>query len=485
MTNLKFIEYIPMDIISYVIPTFFDCWTYLAYVGTCKDIRILIKNDKITSNHILDVVKIYDLIFIQKRNVFITGSAGCGKSYILNKIYDLAIKFKLQTVMSASTGISSLNLKEGRTLHSFSGLKKGTIPIDALIEQLQEKKFNPPKVWNTTDLLLVDEFSMIGSRFLSKLDIVGKHMRNPTKALGGIQLVLSGDFLQLPPVADKFAFDNKIWNELDITFVQLRFPFRQNQDLSYYYFLQRIRIGEPNEKDISFLEEKCKYTNNNIDKIEAMDIKPTRILSKQKEVKKINEDEFDKIKFDIEHTLNAEDYVVEKIIVDKKVTYIESRMNLSEAYLLLGNRAEHQAPSVISFKEGAQYILTFNFDLKKKQVNGSRCVYKDGKIMFMDNSIKELIKCMHIFMYPLGNNTYLRRKQVALRLGYAITIHGSQSLTIDCARLNLGKSIFCSAQAYVALSRIKNGDGLYIDEFVTKSIKTNKEAKKYLKQLNL
>lgn len=459
-------------------------YVYLTSIN--KPFKKLRNDNKLSKNYVFDVLKIYNLIFTQNRNVFITGPAGTGKSYIMNKIYALAKKLNRSPCMTAATGIASINLDDGRTLHSFSGLKKGTISVEDLLTKIEEGKLRLPTIWKMCGLLQIDEFSMIGLKFFEKLNIVAKYARGNNRPMGALPLVLSGDFLQLPPVADKFAFESSVWTDLNIEIVELRFPFRQGADRTYYNFLQRIRIGEPTSKDLFFLKERYKYTMYNIAKIESKEIKPTKIMSKQEQVKRINNIEFENIEFPIERTCTATDRIVEKIILpDKSVIYQPSnKITLTQAYESLQNRAEHQAPEIISFKKGAQYILTFNLDIKKKHVNGSRCVYIGNNILkFMDNSEMNLDECLHAFRYCVGNNIYVERNQVALRLGYAITIHSSQGLTLDCALLNLGTSIFASAQAYVALSRIKNSDGLYLEDFVETSIKTHVGAKKFMKSI--
>jgi hypothetical protein len=216
-----------------------------------------------------------------------------------------------------------------------------------------------------------------------------------------------------------------------------------------------------------------------------MKLKPVYILSKQKDVKEINETEFEKLTTPVESTINADDRVVRRVITNGKPSYVDHVYGvLLDTYQKLGNRAEHQAPISIAFRDGAQYILTFNFDLKKKHVNGSRCIYRaGGRLYFADSTHRTLDSCRNVWYYPLGNNLYLRRQQVALRLGYASTIHGSQGMSCDAIRINLGKSIFCAAQAYVALSRVRTSGGLYIDEFVPKSIRVSDAAKNYMKML--
>lgn len=472
---------LPKDILS-CIALFLDPASYVAFIGTCSDFRVL-KYDKKRYNSILDVIKIYRLVFEKSNNVFVTGSGGCGKTFVMNKIYNIAKKRKIRAVLTTTTGISSMNFDEPRTIHSFSGLRKGTISKEDLLINLANGKFKPPKVWTTTDLLLIDEASMLGARFFEKLDIVARHARNSDEPFGGLQVVLSGDFCQLPAVADKYCFTSDVWNALDLSFLCLRFPYRQEGDLQYYNFLQRIRLGEPTKQDLQFLQTRFEQTTRSMEKINEMEIKPTQILSKQKDVMKINNEEFDKIESPLLFTSVAHDSLYEATNSNGKRIFnpYDGNMTMVEAHTLLGTRAEHQASVSIPFKEGAQYILTFNFSVKNRHVNGSRCIYTNGKLKFADDSVRELNDCFHTFYYNIKNNIFLVRRQYALRLGYAITVHGSQGMSLDSALLDLGKSVFCSAQSYVSLSRLRNSDGLYVKDFVPTSIKTNSLAVEFTK----
>lgn len=478
--------WLPLVIMKMVI-TYMDHTSYLYMTSTCIELQMLHNDETINANYILDYVYIMKLIFDQQRNVFITGSGGCGKTWIMNKIYEKAKRINNRVAVTATTGIASTNLTDGRTIHSFSGLRKGTIPVDKLEESLANGKIRPPLVWRDTDLLLIDEISMNGSRFLQKLDLVARYRRENNLPFGGLQLAVSGDFLQLKPVADSFPFTSDIWKGLNFKTVHLKYPFRQSGDLKYYKLLQRIRKGEANENDIKFLKEKYEETMANMDEIMKRDIKPTRFKSRQKDVKKINDDEFNSLKSPIEHTFMAENRVMRRYESGGKYIYEPTfDISLDAALAQLKGRAEHQAPTEIRFRDGAQYMLTFNFSVAKKHVNGSRCVYRSGGTLeFMDGSTMTLDKVEHEFSYNIGNNLYVFRKQKALRLAYASTIHSAQGLTVDCAMVDLGPTVFDYGQAYVALSRVRSADGLYIDNFQEKSLKTNKLAKEYMNKIEI
>ncbi len=456
---------------------------YLSLTSSCKSLKKYHEDESVSNNYILDYIKIMRLVFDLRKNVFITGSAGTGKTFIMNKVYEKARELEKRVVATATTGIASTNLVEGRTIHSFSGLRKGNIPIEKLREGLAAGTIKPPKVWEETDLLLIDEISMNGSRFLDKLNMVAQHRRDNNKALGGLQVVASGDFLQLKPVADNYPFVGDVWPKLKFEIICLRYPFRQSQDISYYRLLQRIRKGETTTGDVNWLKDRYEYTKKNMKEIEAMPIKPTRFKARQKDVQNYNKEQFDKLETPIEHTLNAQDAIFKRHKVEGGKYRYENfyGITLNDAYEILKDRTEHQAPSSISFRQGAQYMLTFNFNVKKKHVNGSKCVYiGDGQLQFSDGSILTLSQVEHQFSYNLGGDVFLFRKQVAVRLAYACTFHSSQGLTVESAMIDLGPTIFDSGQAYVGLSRVKTASGLFIENFSERSLKTNELAKDFM-----
>ena len=400
----------------------------------------------------------------------------------MNKVYEKAKQLNKNVAATATTGIASTNLIDGRTIHSFSGLRKGNIPIAKLEEGLDSGKIKPPRAWAETDLLLIDEISMNGSRFLEKLNMVAQYKRENNKALGGLQCVASGDFLQLKPVADSYPFVGDVWPKMKFEIVCLRYPFRQSQDISYYRLLQRMRKGESTPSDINWLRERYQYTVKNMQEIEDMHIKPTRFKARQKDVQAYNKNQFERLTTPIEHTLEARDELVKRYQVDGKYRYENFHgITLNAAYELLKDRAEHQAPAIIQFRVGAQYMLTFNFNVKKKHVNGSKCVYiGEGNLQFSDGSILTLSQVEHNFSYNLGNDVFILRRQVAVRLAYACTFHSSQGLTVDCAMIDLGPTVFDCGQAYVGLSRVKTAKGLYIENFSERSLKTNDLAKDFM-----
>lgn len=478
-----------------LVARFLDNASYVSFVGSSQRIRNKLIHDMgIYQNHALDTVHMLHRVFDLKQNVYLSGSAGVGKSASLEKIRRVAIKLERKICVCGTTGAAASSLTDGRTLHSFSGLGKGNISVLKLtekIESLKEKQregnnhLKSFSQWKAFDLLVIDEVSMLGKRFLEKLNMVAQFGRGSEQPLGGIQVVFAGDFLQLSPVGDKFAFLSDVWKQLNCHILRLTFPHRQAQDLPFYRMLQRIRTGQHTDNDVATLEDRKEFTDT-ID-FESMDIKPTHLYSRHRDVNAVNQAKFEALETPVEITSQAVDTIVRRetdpVGGTWYVPFFGPEMTLIHARKLVSSQLDRQAPCELKFKEGAQYILTFNLDTRRGMVNGSRCVFLSGGwLKFKTGDVLlPMNKVVRKFYIPIPGFPHLClvRKQYALRLGYSITIHGSQGITLDCAYLDLGSSVFANGQAYVALSRIKNMNSLYLKNFERKSIKTNKDAKKF------
>jgi ATP-dependent DNA helicase PIF1 len=184
----------------------------------------------------------------QRQSVFITGAAGTGKSFLLRKVVQqLRLKRTARNIfVTATTGVAALQLG-GTTLHSFAGIRDAAMALDA--SQVHARAQARLKKCET---LIVDEVSMLDEKLFDALDHLARHVRKLDKPFGGIQLVLCGDFFQLPPIAGAFCFRSKVWQEaVQQTFV-LSMIHRQKDD-EFIKILQEVRIGRCSEHSLQLL----------------------------------------------------------------------------------------------------------------------------------------------------------------------------------------------------------------------------------------
>ena len=431
-------------------------------------------NDEI----ILDIINSID----NKENILLHGPGGCGKSYCLKYIANYYQLKGKNISCTSTTGVSAINLCDAErkisatTLHSWSGIGMGTLSAKKLVAKVIIKK-EARERWLNTEILILDEVSMLGSTLIDKLDYIGRNIRHDDRPFGGLQVIFSGDFLQLPPVKDDWAFNSDVWSSVNFHPYILTEPKRYD-DLDYFNMLLRVRSGLhtiADEKAIkarivaykNFLEVvKNSKENTNI-------IKPTRIHSKKKDVDQENFSELEKLDGDVEEFIASDNFT--KITDKAKPEYYFEAL-------------DENIPRSIALKKGAQVMLKFNLDIKQGFVNGTRGVVldidRDNETVLVKflNGKKLLVE--KITWTNEDKDGIATRVQIPLILAWAGTIHKVQSVTLDYAIIDLGPDIFCDGQAYVALSRVRNFKGLFITNFLSSSLRVNREALGYSKSLD-
>ncbi len=383
--------------------------------------------------------KIYRM-YLEGKNIVILGAAGTGKSKLIKKMKD--------AVLCATTGISAYNIG-GMTIHSFMGMGTGEADVDTLIKKIKKKERNVTRL-RSVKTLIIDEMSMLSSELFDKINIIFQSIRNDSSFFGGIQIILSGDLLQLLPVKGSLIINNVDFNK-NFNVVTLEENFRQKSDPVFINLLNRLRVGKYTKEDLSIIKSKINYN-----KLGYLNLVPNNNSAKI-----INENNLKNL--------------------EGKIYKYEMTVDGNDEFLIneLKNQFSAKNLDKLEFKIGAQVMLIKNLNVKKGLVNGAIGVIVDitsyPVVQFKE---EELLIEPCIWELNLGNSK-AHCTQVPLILAYALTIHKSQSLTIENAVLDLG-SCFLDAQVYVAISRLKNLDGLYIKSFDPKKIKANKNVLKYL-----
>jgi hypothetical protein len=474
---------------------------FVRFTGVCRDTRKLQTLDH-SHNGALKLCRVMSAVFDQKRNVLIHGPGGAGKTHTIHAIHKMASDLGKRIIVTGTTGVCSSNLPQGMTLHSFSGLGKATIPFAKLQEECNdhpEKAFKRYKQWRQVDILVIDEVSMMGTRLFRLVEWLARFVRQDPRPFGGIQIIFSGDFLQLPPVGDSFVFTLPEWQTLNLVTVPFTTSYRQKDDRHFFKMLQRIRLGMHTDRDIERLQTRRidKVPDHIVSNV-GITFVPPFMFSRHEQVDKLNHTRL--------HSFPGN--IIPHNAVDSFVTITSERDPVTRRTRItrqeyqgppvvvppaLKDRIQHRQPDVLQMKANAQYILTQNFRTTHKLVNGAICMlissnanenrpdvchFPSGRKISMD----AFMTTQYYRIFP-GQNIYLKRTQYALRPGYAITIHGAQGMTLDEAVIDAGTSVFASAQTYVACSRVRRLENLYLLDFHPKSLKVHQEARIYVANL--
>uniref|UniRef100_A0A673JND3 ATP-dependent DNA helicase PIF1 n=1 Tax=Sinocyclocheilus rhinocerous TaxID=307959 RepID=A0A673JND3_9TELE len=393
------------------------------------------------------------------KNVFFTGSAGTGKSFLLKRIIgSLPPK---STYATASTGVAACHIG-GTTLHSFAGVGSGSAPLEQCIELAQR-----PGVlqhWTSCKHLIIDEISMVEAEFFDKLEAIARSIRRSTEPFGGIQLIVCGDFLQLPPVTkgkDKanFCFQSRSWRKCIHMNMELT-EVRRQTDKAFISLLQAVRVGRVTEEVTAQLLRSANHS------IERDGILATRLCTHKDDVELTNENKL------------------------KQLPGVMRVFEAMDSDPMLFRTIDAQSPvsRLLQLKVGAQVMLTKNLDVQRGLVNGARGVVVDfqpgnqglPRVRFLCGAV-EVIK-RERWMFKASGGLYLSRQQLPLKLAWAISIHKSQGMTLDCVEISLAR-VFESGQAYVALSRARSLEGLRVMDFDPRVVQANQDVLLFYKRL--
>ena len=223
--------------------------------------------------------------YLDGKNILITGPGGTGKSFAIKKIYNHAKEYGKKICVTAMTGVASVLLDcNATTVHNWSGIGLGNRPDNTIINKILKSKFYKYN-WVNTDILIVDEISMMSLKIFDLLNKIGQEVRNNKKPFGGIQIIFSGDFFQLPPVRENnFCFESENFNNsFHITF-NLTKVFRQ-KDPKYKKILLNLRKGLVSTKTIELLNSKVLEKDSDINN--STDI--TRLVPTKSKANSIND----------------------------------------------------------------------------------------------------------------------------------------------------------------------------------------------------
>jgi ATP-dependent exoDNAse (exonuclease V) alpha subunit len=394
-------------------------------------------------------------ILKEGHNVFLTGCAGSGKTYVLNRYIDFLRRKRVVMAVTASTGIAATHIG-GVTLHSFTGMGIIDDLNKASLRSILNKKYLENKI-KKAQVLIIDEISMLSGNHLDIADRIMRAFRDDDRPFGGVQVVLCGDFFQLPPIfrsenlystGINFAYKSGVWDELDLKICYLTEQHRHEED-GLLSVLNAIRTDSINEDVLSLLNSRSRA------EVEG-DIDITKLYTHNVNVDFINNKE------------------LEKINGKKKVFHMQGRGHRRVVEALERNLL---VPKKLEIKEGSVVMFVKN-NFEKGYVNGTM-----GKVVKIKNGfpLVKTTKGRIIEARPMKwrieeeGEFKAEVEQLPLRLAWAITIHKSQGTTLDAAEIDLSKS-FEPGMGYVALSRIRSLSGLRLMGLNDVALQVNKEV---------
>jgi len=408
-----------------------------------------------------------ELVLNSTDNILLHGPGGCGKSTFIRRLVSELVR-KVNVKVTATTGMAAVNLSlpgvfAAATFHSFIGAGLAQGNVDSCVKIISKKPLNV-LAWKSIHTLVLDEVSMLSGELFYKAENIARILRKNDLFFGGIRLILSGDFLQLPPINANFVFESEVWANAKLKVIVFNHPYRYT-NLEWFHTLNRIRVGTPTKNDLQLLKSRVITPPQNI----------TKLFSRIIDVKEENERRLDELETE-EIVYNAIDKITDK--KGKKETYPEYE------YEKFKRIFDDVIESELKLKVGAVVILRVNYDVSNGLVNGSRGVItKLGKeVIGVNIKNSEIFFERHIFSIE---TEYVKatRSQFPFLLGWAVTIHRSQGATLDLAQLDLGPSVFSPAQAYVALSRVRDISGVYLSAYTSSSIKFSKKSIEYVRTI--
>ena len=420
-----------------------------------------------------DQQRVVDLV-LDGKSVLAVGGAGVGKSWLISHLARL-YKADPGVCFTATTGIAAVHIG-GITIHSFAGVKSFDVPIGWLLRGVlgDEKK---RQRWRECRLLFIDEISMLSSADFDKLDEMARKVRGDARPFGGIQLVVSGDFMQLLPVPPTQsqgkrkhnedeavgpplpAFMAASWDRCLPHKVLLRKNYRQQDNDAFQHLLNGMRFGTLTPVQHAMLTTTATHKLDIAHGVQPVVLYPHRLKAQQE-----NQRQLDALEGKL-YTYSAKDTIHDK-------TYAEVLKDCP-------------APETVSWKVGAQVMLLKNLDVAKRLVNGACGVVVATRGPYPEvrfESGEQKLVSPEAFEISVQGRVVATRTQIPLNLAWALTIHKSQGMTLDRAVVH-AQGIFADHQLYVGVSRVCQLEHVRIVGYWPSAVRCNAKCAKYMKEL--
>ena len=386
-----------------------------------------------TQKEALDILKM-------GHSVYLTGEAGAGKTHVLNQYIAWLREHDIEPAVTASTGIAATHLGGG-TIHSWSGIGIRERISEADLDKMEQKRPLYKRL-NETRVLIIDEISMLSGEFFDMCDQVLQYLRRNEEPFGGMQIVCSGDFFQLPPVTKgnheyRYAFESEAWNKLNPVMCYLAEQHRHEEG-KFLEILSAIRNQEVVKEVYDLLSLRKDARAKHADNI-------TRLFTHNQDVDSLNEKRLSQLPGK-EETFEMQ--------TAGRAQYVEQ--------LIRGCLA----PELLRLKKGAEVMFVKN-DPLHQYVNGTRgkvIKFKEKEVIVETQAGETIHVTPASWKREEDGKILAEITQIPLRLAWAITVHKSQGMTLDEAEIDLSQC-FVPGQGYVALSRVRKLEGLYLRGF--------------------
>ena len=383
---------------------------------------------------------------------------------MIKEVFNVLPQTGREPSLTAMTGCAALLLHpKAKTLHSWSGVGLGTDAVPLLVGKIKKSRRAVLR-WLKTDTLVIDEVSMMTPDLFEKLEEVSRTIRRDQRPFGGLQIIMVGDFYQLPPVSredTKFVFESPLWAKLGLITHDLTQIVRQ-KDEAFQTILNQARCGQLTKESLKILKRRM-----NLD-YKSMEIQPSMLFTRRAEVDTINMNHLRKL------TGDRKTYKASTVF--NPLTQTQGLTNdtpeVVQAIQGLDKIAAYSTELTLAV--GAQVMLLTNMNPGAGLVNGSR-----GVVIGFDRPTKDDTAATDT-LFPVvrfksgiqiiqhhdwdTDMPGIKRQQLPLKLAYAITIHKAQGATLDCALIDVGGRTFEYGQAYTALSRLKDMESLFIHD---------------------
>ena len=395
-------------------------------------------------------------IMLAGNSVLLTGAAGTGKTYTLNKFIRLARSQGKSVSVTATTGLAATHIN-GCTIHSWAGIGIKDSLSNSFFDNMPK---NRRQIIENADILIIDEVSMLHDFRLDLVDEVCRKVRLNDKPFGGIQVIFCGDFFQLPPInkdnlqQNSFITNSAVWQILKPEICYLEEQYRQKNDNNYSELLNGIRMGYLRPSQIKQIQDRIGKQPNFDEQIAI-----TRIYTVNRDVDVINQQRLSEI-------------------TSEQKTFYASFSGRKDKIELL--KKSSIASEELTLKIGA-FVMFIKNSLEKKYINGSLGIIESfdkqsGYPIVKLNTGQIVLAKPDTWELNDGDKTVASMTQIPIKLAWAITVHKSQGMSLDAAVIDLSNS-FVEGMGYVALSRVKQLNSLYLEGINSKALQVSIEAK--------